>query len=1479
MTLAVPVASVAPRRLQRAALAVFAALCYVPLLLTDPGKVHADTKSYLYLDPTRLLAGARSMWDPEIGLGTTSHQTIGYLFPLGPYYWFTIDVLGIPAWIAQRLALGTMLFAAGLGLRALLRIVGVRGPGVAVGVVAYTFTPYVLQYSARLSVLLGPWAALPWLTGFTILALRAKPSGLAAWRYPALIAITVQLVGSVNLTALVLAVLGPTLWAPYAVWVLGEVSWRRVWSSVWRIALLTLLASSWWMSGLWVEGRYGLNILRFTESIQTVSATSYPYEIVRGLGYWFFYGRDRIGHWNDAYLVYSLNVAVVFASLAIPAIALLSSAVIRWRARGYFALLVVLGVAIAVGAAPYEDPSPLGSIYKSFATTSTIGFALRSVARAAPLMVLGLSALLAAGVSAFVAAQRDRGRPRLALATPIVIVGLCLLNAPGVWDGRYYSDYLARDESIPDYWSEVLADLDAADDSTRVLALPGADFAAYRWGDTIDPIEPGLIDRPYVARELVPWGSEPTTNLLVALDRRLQEGTLDPDAVAPIARLMGVGDVLLRFDLETDRFTIIPAGPLWQTFTDANADTGVPIGLTPPTTYGEEIPGELLFPELGDLARPPSQDPDPPPVAVMSVADPVDIVRTKPVAAIVVAGDGDGLVDLAAGGLLDGNAAVLYSGTFAATPDSLADLPEGSVLVVTDSNRRRGMRWAGLYTNYGYTELSGEEPLLEDLLDQRLVVFPDAGDDAFTVTELDGVADIRATRYGSASFGYTPGERPAMMFDGDRETAWVVDGGSTLSHQRAEITFDEPITTDSLTIVQPRTQRSNQRSLARISLRFDGGAPEYFDLGRASRRRQGQVIEFGARTFSELEVRMEDTRGAEGLFLGNLNPVGIAELRIHDRDDEDPIRIVESARLPTDLLDAVGTSDIRHPLAVVVSRDLTMDGTAMNRRFELPSSRSFSVTGTLNLSSFAEDDVIDALFGFPGADAGGVTATSTGRLGDPIARASSAIDGDPATAWITPIAFVKDSRLDLEFDAARTIDHLELEFMADGRHSMPTQLSVTGDDGIARIVELPEFDRSTKSGRVSASVDIDELTTTTLEVEISGFAPVERSETVMPVGVVELGIEGVAVPAVPDRIDSGCRTGLLEIDGRPIAVRVDASTADVLRQRRLPFEVCGGPVSLAAGSHTLRAPMNPDARTGFDLAQVALVSSAGGRAGTLDDVTMSGVAERVDMIEDGRSRVEFEVAASSQARWLVLGQSLNDGWHATVNGEDLGAPTLIDGYANGWRLEPAADDLESNSSLRVVIEWRPQRVVDASLWVSLVAVTAAMAIVVLSSVRLRRHRRIAGARPATDAPLARDAIAVLPEPEFIGLAREPMTTGRVAAAVVVVLVGGLAGLLVAPVVGFVVAAVLVGARLRPLLRSVAVALPPIVVFGVGVFMAASQLVRDLPPRFDWPSQFEVLRIPTWIALFVFVGEAVLSMVADRVSPVEIDPPAGGHVGS
>ena len=101
--------------MRAAGFALLALLAYVPVLRSSPGRVAADTKSYLTLDPGRLLGRALSMWDPHVGMGTVTHQTIGYLFPMGPFFW-TGERLGLPDWVVQRLWLGSLMFAAALGM-------------------------------------------------------------------------------------------------------------------------------------------------------------------------------------------------------------------------------------------------------------------------------------------------------------------------------------------------------------------------------------------------------------------------------------------------------------------------------------------------------------------------------------------------------------------------------------------------------------------------------------------------------------------------------------------------------------------------------------------------------------------------------------------------------------------------------------------------------------------------------------------------------------------------------------------------------------------------------------------------------------------------------------------------------------------------------------------------------------------------------------------------------------------------------------------------------------------------------------------------------------------------------------------------------------------------------------------------------------------------------------------------------------------
>ena len=66
------------------------------------------------------------MWDPSVAAGTVPHQNIGYLFPMGPYYWLA-ERIGLPDWVAQRLWIGLASMAAAVGVHWLLRTLDPSG--------------------------------------------------------------------------------------------------------------------------------------------------------------------------------------------------------------------------------------------------------------------------------------------------------------------------------------------------------------------------------------------------------------------------------------------------------------------------------------------------------------------------------------------------------------------------------------------------------------------------------------------------------------------------------------------------------------------------------------------------------------------------------------------------------------------------------------------------------------------------------------------------------------------------------------------------------------------------------------------------------------------------------------------------------------------------------------------------------------------------------------------------------------------------------------------------------------------------------------------------------------------------------------------------------------------------------------------------------------------------------------------------------
>ena len=907
------------------------------------------------------------MWNPTVALGTVTHEYIGYLLPMGPFY-AGLSAMGVPTWIAQRLWLGSILFAAGAGVMVLCRVLSVRGPGAVVAALAYMLSPYFLQYAGRISVILLPWAGLPWMVAFAVLALRR-----GGWRYPALFALVVALVSGINASSILYVGVAPVLWLVYAVWVEGEGTWRQAGLAAVRIGLLTLLCSLWWIAGLQLEAAYGVDVLKYTETVPSTSATSSAAEVIRGIGYWYFYGGDRLGPWTNASVIYTQQLWLIALSYLIPVLSFLSAVLVRWRHRAYFILLVLVGVVLSVGAHPYTSPTPVGGVLKSFMTETTAGLAMRSTDRATPLVVLGLAMLLGSGAAAL-----WRRLPRIGLATAVVLGGLVIANNPAMFNGdAEVSSNFTQPATLPGYQLAAIDHLNRTHPGTRVLAIPGNDFAAYRWGDTVDTPQPAFLTRPFVTREQQIMGSMATADMLYAEDNPVQTGTQDWAGLAPMARLMSAGDVLVEYDQAYEHYGV----PQPQLLAESLRTT--PAGLSDPVSFGTPVPNVSTVSTLDEEDLATTANPTwPSPLVDYTVADPRPITRAESdQGALVVAGDDTGLQHLADAGLLDTASAVYFSGTLDRHPRQLRGLlGQGATLVVTDTNRKQAFRWDTLTSNYGYTETPSDDPAKTDLSDSPINLFPGAPVDAHSIATYVGAVNVTASSYGN-TVSYTPATRPYAAIDGNPDTAW--ETGTFVpdpAGQWWQVHFPTPTTTDEVVLAQPLPTGGKTRSISKVTLRFDGGQPFTARLGPSSITPGGQTITFPSRTFSTLRVTIDATTD-DDVSTQTASAVGFSKVTVPGET------VVEVIAMPKDLLHAAGTSSLDDRLVLSMSRERTSQfpprsdpETTITREFTLPTSRTFSLTGSAGLSALIPDDEIDRLMGRPGSTGDGVVAYSSARL-------------------------------------------------------------------------------------------------------------------------------------------------------------------------------------------------------------------------------------------------------------------------------------------------------------------------------------------------------------------------------------------------------------------------------------------------------------------------------------------------------------------
>ncbi len=705
--------------------------------------------------------------------------------------------------------------------------------------------------------------------------------------------------------------------------------------------------------------------------------------------------------------------------------------------------------------------------------------------------------------------------------------------------------------------------------------------------------------------------------------------------------------------------------------------------------------------------------------------------------------------------------------------------------------------------------------------------------------------------------------------------------------------MQHPRTTGAVTLVQPQTGDPD-RWITKVTVTFDGTDPVTVALGPQSRTATGQVIRFSPRKFKTLRLTVSGVGNEDDSTpVSSRSSVGFAEVDIPG------VSATETVAMPQDLLRAAGSASASDRLSLVMTR-LRASGspprsdieTSLARSFWLPTSRTFSVVGAARISPLVPDDEIDRLVGrtTPGATP---VAYSLGRLpGDTRANAMATIDSDPSTIWEPGFGVSHQAGQWLQYKLPRpvTFDRLDLQVVADGEHSIPSKLTISADSG-STTVTLPSVADSPVAGSVTrVPVTFPALTGQSIRITVDNVqietTPnyYSQSPIAMPIGIAEVGIPGVQAPPLPAAIPSSCRGDLLTLDGSPLWVSVSGSTSAALARQPLTISLCGpdaGGLALGPGAHTLRSTTGQT--SGFDIDQLALDSAPGGGTMPLAGPTTLDpppVASSPVVHVDGQDATSVHLSihgltrASGRAPFdLILGESINNGWTATVvGGRSLGKPMLIDGFANGWRIDPSAlGSAVQNGTASVVLRWQPQTGVNVALIVSLLAILACVVLAIEPGRRWRRARRpdradAAAGHDPSPAPRLAVPADVVEGPRLASLFRgAPPPAPPWVAVVTGVVAGVVAGVVTIPAIGLAVgvacAVALFVPRLRALLGLVAVA----GIAAAGIYTVAHQALAHVPAGGSWTLSFDAASKLTWAGVVFLAADTVVELVLQRRS--------------
>ncbi len=1206
--------------------------------LQAPGHTVADTKYDLAQNPLGFLQRAAHLWSSQAPMGQVQNQAYGYFFPHGAFFSLG-HVLGLPAWVTQRIWWALLILAGFWGIVRLCEALGIGSRGSRVlAALAFALSPRVLTTlgsisSETLPMMLAPWVLLaPAALGRIRLSARGAAS-------PAGSALALALMGAVNAVATAAAFLPAALWwisyRPNRTW------WRftRAW-----IPLL-VLATFWWVVPLLVLGKVSPPFLDYIESSGVTTQWASLGEVLRGTDSWTpFVSPERIA---GAVLV--TQPAAVLATGLLAAAGMAGLALRSMPYRGRFALILIVGlVGICAGYAG-QLGGPFAESVRIFLDSG--GAPLRNVHKLEPLirlpLVIGLAHLLrrvplpaSAPMPVWRSAFAHPERDPMVAATALILAALTLSTSLA------WTDRLAPRgayDHVPGYWQQTADWLahNAAD--TRALVVPGAPFGSQIWGLTRDEPLQALATTPWAVRDAVPLTPPGAIRAMDSVQRLIADGR-PSTALASTLIGQGIGILVLRNDLDPD--TSRSTRPMLA----HQAVAGSP-GLTRVAEFGNEIEvghGDGLVTD-GDLrpaypaieiyrvtvprpgtpaeVRGGSGAPDSFPGAYTTALDSVPVVRGGPEVLERLRRDnpsGPALLAADAGraGLSGGSVTVTDTPMDRETDFGKVDNHNSALRAPTDARRTHN-----LVPDYA---VPGE----------RLVEGEWSG---AVVTASSSAAD--ATQLG----GSAPGSSTAAMVDGDPSTAWLSNSAESAVGQWVRLQLDRPVRTGVLHVTT---------SPAAI-----GDPVKWLEVRTANGTVAARISEPGAPVSISLPpgrtewLTVTATRTENGTGGGQF---GISELSLEDYADREapvPVDIRHRTVLPPI---AAGTpvrgwdlgqefpgrsgcfdSDDR----VRCSKGLGLppeEPGSFERTLQAPEPMSVQPRLTVRTR---QGPALEALL----TDHDRPIARGKADVGDLRGSAFAATDGDDRTSWIAPEDTVRNPAgpkptLTIELPRPELVTGVEVTPSRGALPARPTSVAVNLGDG----PQVHEIDPDAEPG-TPVRLALQPRITDRIELSINSWKTVLDRTALgftleQPPGLAEITVLGpdYPPPAPLDRpVTVDCAHGpTLAVAGRIVHTSITA-TAEQLRS--------GAPVPARICEEDTDAVSLPAGRVDVTATPTELFS--------VDELRL----DRVDAAPQA-------ISAPPGTRLLVLPLSTNVGWRAhTADGRTL-SPIVVDGWEQGWLL-------------------------------------------------------------------------------------------------------------------------------------------------------------------------------------------------------------------